>query len=185
MCAPPPAACRMPRAGLRTPPAATSATPPLRWVPAGAVELWLGRCWGRLLQCIILLSTMHSHMILLSNPRPLLQGGVGARTPISLAQCAVACQGAKGCEAFTYNSVQQGCFLKAGQCPLRNNCQVGRSGGLLGTRSEAVAVAVAPPPCLPSCPLLPCCLLVCLPRSPPPPPASLPPAPLPPCSPPT
>lgn len=53
-----------------------------------------------------------------------LQGGFGSRVPVSLQQCALACQGAPGCDMFTYNSVQQGCFLKTGQCPLRNNCQV-------------------------------------------------------------
>ncbi len=53
-----------------------------------------------------------------------LQGGFGSRVPFSLQQCALACQGARGCDMFTYNSVQQGCFLKTGQCPMRNNCQV-------------------------------------------------------------
>ena len=54
-----------------------------------------------------------------------LQGGVGARVPVTLDECAVACRGAPNCDAFTYNAAQQGCFLKTAQCPLRNNCQVG------------------------------------------------------------
>lgn len=62
---------------------------------------------------------------------PALQGGAGARLPVTLAQCAVACTGAPGCDMFTYNPVQQGCFLKSGQCPLRNDCQVE-----LGLRTE-------------------------------------------------
>eukprot|EP00887_Chlorella_sp_A99_P006508 scaffold3.g6508.t1 len=33
------------------------------------------------------------------------------------------CLAAPGCEAFTVNEVQHGCFLKAKQCPLNNNCQ--------------------------------------------------------------
>ncbi|PRW59651.1 nitrilase 2 isoform A [Chlorella sorokiniana] len=51
------------------------------------------------------------------------KGGFGSRVPVTLEQCALACQGAPGCDMFTYNAVQQGCFLKTGQCPLRNNCQ--------------------------------------------------------------
>jgi hypothetical protein len=42
---------------------------------------------------------------------------------VSVGQCAVACKAAPGCEMFTFNSVLQNCFLKAKQCPLRNNCQ--------------------------------------------------------------
>lgn len=60
---------------------------------------------------------------------PALQGGAGARLPVSLTQCAVACTGAPGCDMFTYNGAQQGCFLKSGQCPLRNDCQVGAPRG--------------------------------------------------------
>lgn len=61
------------------------------------------------------------------NPHfPTPQGGFGSRVPVSLEQCALACKGAPGCDMFTYNQVQQGCFLKTGQCPLRNNCQVGK-----------------------------------------------------------
>lgn len=56
-----------------------------------------------------------------------LQGGAGARLPVTPAECAIACTAAPGCDMFTYNAVQQGCFLKAGQCPLRNDCQVGLS----------------------------------------------------------
>ena len=52
-----------------------------------------------------------------------MQGGFGSRVPVTLGECALACQGAPGCDAFTYNAVQQGCFLKTAQCPLRNNCQ--------------------------------------------------------------
>ncbi|KAL4437982.1 hypothetical protein ABPG77_004203 [Micractinium sp. CCAP 211/92] len=54
---------------------------------------------------------------------PAFAGGAGARLPVSLAECAVACIGAPGCDMFTYNPAQQGCFLKSGQCPLRNDCQ--------------------------------------------------------------
>ena len=35
------------------------------------------------------------------------QGGVGARKPVTVGQCALACLGAPGCEGFTYNSAQQ------------------------------------------------------------------------------
>lgn len=45
--------------------------------------------------------------------------------PVALGQCAIACQAAAGCDSFTYNPVQQGCFLKTAQCPNKNNCQVG------------------------------------------------------------
>lgn len=45
---------------------------------------------------------------------PRWQGGVGSRTPVSVAQCALACKAAPGCEMFTYNSVLQQCFLKVG-----------------------------------------------------------------------
>lgn len=55
--------------------------------------------------------------------KPAFAGGFGARLPVTEAQCAVACQAADGCEAFTYNPAQQGCFLKAQQCPLKNDCQ--------------------------------------------------------------
>lgn len=99
--------------------------------------------WGRLLGVLCVIVSR-------CPPQLLLQGGVGARTPISLAQCAVACQGAKGCEAFTYNTVQRGCFLKTGQCPLRNNCQV-----RLGGSAAMAPAAAASPSCLPPLPYLP------------------------------
>ncbi|KAL4425642.1 hypothetical protein ABPG75_009658 [Micractinium tetrahymenae] len=54
---------------------------------------------------------------------PAFAGGAGARLPVTLAECAIACTGAPGCDMFTFNPVQQGCFLKADQCPLRNDCQ--------------------------------------------------------------
>jgi hypothetical protein len=114
-------------------------------VPGGAVHPLSDCSWGRLLG---VLDAIVSRCPL----QLLLQGGVGARTPVSLAQCAVACQGAKGCEAFIYNTVQQGCFLKTGQCPLRNNCQV-----RLGGSAAMAPAAAASPSCLPPLPC-PACL---------------------------
>ena len=63
---------------------------------------------------------------------PWSQGGFGARKPVSLEQCALACQAAQGCDSFTFNPTQRGCFLKNRQCPLRNDCQVSAMGGLDG-----------------------------------------------------
>lgn len=43
---------------------------------------------------------------------PHAQGGFGSRSPMSTGECAAACLAAPGCEAFTVNEVQHGCFLK-------------------------------------------------------------------------
>lgn len=49
-----------------------------------------------------------------------MQGVYGNRGPVTVSQCAIACLAASGCEAFTYNQVQNQCFLKAKQCPKDN-----------------------------------------------------------------
>lgn len=49
-----------------------------------------------------------------------MQGIYGNRGPVTVSQCAIACTAAAGCEAFTYNQVQNQCFLKAQQCPKNN-----------------------------------------------------------------
>lgn len=51
---------------------------------------------------------------------PSRQGIYGARGAVTVGQCAVACEGAQGCQEFTYNNVTNGCFLKADQCPKHN-----------------------------------------------------------------
>jgi mannan endo-1,4-beta-mannosidase len=50
-------------------------------------------------------------------------GALGARGKVTAAQCAAACLAAEGCTSFTYNDVQEGCFLKTGQCAERNSCK--------------------------------------------------------------
>lgn len=79
------------------------------------------------LACLLALSCATAHPLrmiwrhMLKHPAPQKartvprwQGGVGSRTPVSVAQCALACKAAPGCEMFTYNSVLQLCFLKVG-----------------------------------------------------------------------
>ena len=50
-------------------------------------------------------------------------GALGSRGPVSAAQCAAACKVAQGCTSFTYNDVQEGCYLKTDQCAERNSCK--------------------------------------------------------------
>ena len=51
------------------------------------------------------------------------EGRLGARGKVSAAECAAACKAAEGCTSFTYNDVQEGCYLKTGQCAERNDCK--------------------------------------------------------------
>jgi hypothetical protein len=51
------------------------------------------------------------------------RGGLGARAPVTAGQCAAACLAVKECQGFTHNPVGGGCFLKRGQCPLKNGCK--------------------------------------------------------------
>ena len=50
------------------------------------------------------------------------QGGFGSLVAVSILGCEIACEAAVGCDAFSYNAVQQQCFLKNGAskttCPV-------------------------------------------------------------------
>ncbi|KAK9845545.1 hypothetical protein WJX84_003268, partial [Apatococcus fuscideae] len=48
-----------------------------------------------------------------TNTNPSLQGGFGSTFNTSTISCALACQSANGCNAFSYNPFLQQCFLKA------------------------------------------------------------------------
>ena len=51
-----------------------------------------------------------------------LQGGFGSLVAVSVLGCEIACEAATGCDSFSFNAVQQQCFLKNGgsktTCPV-------------------------------------------------------------------
>ena len=96
----------MPPGGPKTPLAASIATQPFRYVPDGWMDFSCLRNEGQrgrhASHC-----TSQSVACLPACPPGLPQGGVGAREPVTVGQCALACLGAPGCEGFTYNAAQQ------------------------------------------------------------------------------
>ena len=119
---------------------ALTGTQPSRWVVQWCLHLALSHRVSQHGMCAAAAAGCSHIDSCPPNPHlPTPQGGFGSRVPISLEQCALACQGAPGCDMFTFNAVQQGCFLKTGQCPLRNNCQVGKRGRGVATLLHAGA----------------------------------------------
>lgn len=55
-----------------------------------------------------------------------LQGGFGSLIAVGVEGCQIACEAAVGCDSFSYNAIQQQCFLKNGgsktTCPVSLPC---------------------------------------------------------------